>query len=55
MELSDHSWGRETEIVATHVVGGVEATDGDPVKISPSTEAGGIGGRGERSDQGHRE
>jgi len=53
VKLGDHSWCRETKIVAAHVVGGVEATDGDPVKISPSTEAGGIGSRGERSDQGH--
>ena len=53
MELGDHSWRRETKIVAAHVVGGVESTDGDPVKISPSAEAGGIGGMGERSGQGH--
>ena len=53
MEFGDHSWRRETKIVAAHVVGGVEATDGDPVKISPSAEAGGIGGMGERSGQGH--
>ncbi len=47
MKLGDHSWSRETEIVAAHVVSGVEATDGDPVKISSSAEAGGVGGAGE--------
>ncbi len=53
MKLGDHSWCRETKIVAAHVVSGVEATDGDPVKISPSAEAEGVGGLGERSGQGH--
>ena len=53
MELGDHSWGGEAEVVAAHVVGAVEATDGDPVKISPTAEAGWVGGLGERRDQSH--
>lgn len=31
VELGDHAWGGETKIVAAHVVGAVEATNGDPV------------------------
>lgn len=31
VELGDHTRGRETEIVAAHVVGAVKATNGDPV------------------------
>ena len=53
MELSNHAWGGETEVVATHVVGPVEESDRDPVETAPGSKAGGVGGRAGSCDLGH--
>ena len=45
MELSNHAWGGETEVVATHVIGPVEESDRDPVETAPGSKTGGVGGR----------
>jgi hypothetical protein len=47
VELRNHAWGGEAEVVATHVVGGVEETDGDPVPCPALSEPWGVIGAGE--------
>ena len=42
VELGNHSWGSKAEVVAAHVVGGVEETDGDPVPCPALAEARGV-------------
>jgi hypothetical protein len=44
VELGNHAWGGETEVVATHVVGPVEESDRDPVETAPRSKTGGVGG-----------
>jgi len=47
VELRNHARRSESEVVAAHVVGGVEQTDGDPVPCPALAEAWGVVRAGE--------
>ena len=53
MELGNHPGGGKAKVVAAHVVGGVEETDGDPVPCPALAEAWGVIGAGEECFQSH--
>ncbi len=53
VELGNHPWYGKAEVVAAHVVGGVEQADGDPVPCAALAEARGVIGAGEECFQSH--